>query len=288
MPSDKKRLLPSAQALLLGFLMIFLLMSGCHKKDRLTASTFRFAITPPAAAVLVTDSLNLVASGSSPGGAVDVNPTWTISPSTPSNTLSPTIGTLVTFQPPGLGDFIVTATYDGMIATSQIAVVSYIPSPATFSVYSDNGLPPNSTLFTGGGIAIDAGVSSGYTPEGVRYARSSNTSTGQFWGVVLNSGSVDLSAYSSLKFDLRLGRTLDAGETLIIRVQDLSSTFSHPLVSGNDGYNRLDVEWQEISIPVSSGFSGLDSHHVKAPFIVVIQPVFSPLTFDVDAIRWSN
>lgn len=286
MPSDKKRWFPYAQALLLGLLVSFFLVVGCHKKDRLTASTFRFSITPPAATVLQTATLTLVAKGTSPGGPVDVNPTWSISPSTPTNMLTPTIGPSVTFQPSGLGDYVITAVYDGMVATSQIAVVSYIPSPATYSVYSDNGLPQNSSLFTGGGISIDATMSTGYTPEGIHYARSSNTTSSQFWGISL-SPVADLSAYSFLKFDLRLGRTMGSSEILNIRIQDHSTTFSHPLVDGSDGFSRLNTQWQEISIPIAS-FGGVDKHQIVAPFILLVQTVTSPLTFDIDAIRWSN
>jgi hypothetical protein len=276
----------SILALCLGVLIIVLPATGCKKRDRLSASTFRFSVTPPAASVLLTNTLTLTANGSSAGGHVDVSPNWTVSPSS-MGAVVPNVGTTVVFQPAALGDVVVTATYDGMLATSQIAVVSYIPTPATYSVYSDLGLPANTNLFTGGGITVDAAMSSGYTPEGIRYARSSNTTNSQFWGISLNSGSVDLSSYSFLKFDLRLGRELDSGETLIIRVQDASLTYSHPLVSSSDGFNRMDTLWQEISIPVSD-FAGIDSHHISVPFIVLVQSVTSPLTFDLDAIRWSN
>lgn len=293
MPSDKKRLSCYAPMLVLGFMMIFLLVSGCKKKERLTASTFRFAITPPASTLLKTNALTLAASGSSAGGPVEVSPTWTVSPAS-VGTVTPDVGTTVVFQPAALGDAVVSAVYDGMTATAQIAVVSYIPSATAFNVYSDAGLPSgagiNALLFTGGGLTLNE-LSSGYTPEGVRYQHATNSGTNSFWGISLDAGSVgnnkDLSAYTLLKFDLRLGRTLSAGEALIVRVEDTAGTFSHTLASGDGDYNRTNLDWQEISIPVSSGFPGLNSAHVTTPFIIV-QPFATLLTFDVDAIRWAN
>jgi hypothetical protein len=287
MPSDKKRLFFHAQALLLGFVMAFLFVSGCKKKDRLTASTFRFSVTPPAASVLKNGSVPLIARGSSPSGNVDVNPTWTLSP-TSIGTLTPNIGNAVVFTGSALGDATITATYDGMAATSHIAVVAFISTPTVFEVYTDRGLPSGADLFFGGLTVTQS--QSGYTPEGIKYFHTDNTSSG-FWEITLDPGntgiSKDLSSYSALKFDLRLGRALAFGESLAVQVQDTSSTKSHTLASGDGDYNALNTGWQEISIPLSA-FSGLDSMHIKIPFIIVVQTVLTPLSFDVDAIRWSN
>ena len=289
-----------------------LVIAGCHKRDRLSTSTFNFSITPPAASVLRTDSLTLVATGRTAGGSVDVNPTWTVSPSS-AGTLTPDIGSTVVFQPAALGDATITATFDGLAAASQIAVVGYIPTQAKFNVYTDQGLPVGAGILSNIFLSIDAScnatfsfreLSSGYTPEGIKYLDSQNFSSGSFWGVTLDSAtatvpcgatpptngfSKDLSSFSagSVVFALKLGRTLDASESLSVNLADNSHTVNGILASGSDGYNRLNTEWQEISIPISR-YAGLDLTHVKVPFSIASSSLSSPLSFDVDAVRWSN
>lgn len=275
---------------------------GCKKKDRLTNSTFNLGITPPAALVLTTGSLTLTAHGSSNGQSIGVSPTWSVSPSTVGS-LNVSIGSVVIFTPVALGVATVVANYDGLMATSQIDVVTYIPENNTtaFNVYTDDGLPSEagitSDIFTSGGLSI-AELSTGYTPEGVNYQRTTNAPDDGYWGVTLDDNSLgqnkNLSSYNSgsLKFSLRLvDRTLAGSENIRINIEDLTGPFSVNLISGGGGvfgFNRLNMGgWQEISIPVSQFTAGgLNTTQVKVPFAIIGETLSSPLTFDVDAVRW--
>lgn len=312
MPSDIKRWIIPAQTLLLGFACLGLLFCGCKKKDRLTASTFQFSVTPPAKSLLISDTLTLNAHGSSAGGSVDVSPTWTVSPPT-VGTLSPEAGSTVVFDPSTLGDVVITATYGDMVATSKIAVVSYIPTASAFSVYTDRGLPAEDGILSNLFLRIDGSCnplltvtpkSSGYTPEGITYLNTSDFDNNDFWGITLDSAtavvacgltpptngfSKDLSSFTggTLNFSLRLGRALAVGETLNINVADQATTFSSALVNGADGYSRLSTEWQEISIPLTR-YIGVDFNHIVVPFAVAGSGLASILTFDVDAVRWTH
>jgi hypothetical protein len=280
-------------ALLILCSMIFL--SSCHKEDRLAASTFDFRITPPAAQVVRNNTLTLTARGNSGGGSFSVSPTWSVSDEA-LGSLSTSIGSSVEFQALALGDVTVTATYDGIQTTSQIAIVTYIPNSNTFDVYNDDGLPSgaglDSDIFTSGGLSL-AEISTGYTPEGVKYQRATNAPDDAFWGVTLDDANMgltqNLSSFSggTLKFALRLGRTLGAGESIRIDIQDTGFTGNFSLVSGSNGYSRLDTNWQEISIPISS-FAGVNLSQIKVPFAVVLPILTSTLTFDVDAVRWEE
>ncbi len=283
-------------AFVAGMIATTLMLPGCKKKERLTASTFSFSITPPASTVLKTESITLMAKGSSASGSVDVNPTWSVSPTT-LGSLNTTIGRSVVFQPTGLGDVVVTGVYDGIAATSQIAIVTYKPTANTFDIYNDNGLPAgsdvDSDIFTSGGLSLTE-LSSGYTPEGSKYEHTTNAITNNFWGVTvdkLNTGKrKDLSGFSSgaLKFSLRLARSLSVTESIRIDIVDSAQTVSYTLSSGSDNYNRLSTDWQEISLSLPARFATLDSAHVKVPFVIVPTALGAPLTFDVDAVRWER
>ncbi len=267
----------------------------CHKKDRLSSSTFNFTVTPASSQVLKTDSVTLVAQGDSPNGTVDVSPTWTVSPES-RGTLNTSVGKTVVFQPAELGDVVISATYDGVVATSQIAIVTYVPSGNTFDVYNDAGLPSgsgiNSEIFTSRSFLAEQ--SSGYTPEGLKYQRASETSTNDFWGVTVDKANVglrkNLSAFSSgsLKFALRLNRVMDIGESLQIDLTGPGAAVSKTLVSGSDGFNRLNTDWQEISLSIPTYFPGLDTSQMKNLFAIKTTGANTPLTYDVDAIRWEK
>lgn len=273
----------------------FLIFFGCKKKDRLSSSTFKFSVSPPASTILKTESITLTAQGVSSTGPVEVNPTWEVSSDLLGNLSSP-IGPTVVFQPSALGDVVVTATFDGISAASRLAIVTYKPTSNTFDVYNDAGLPSeagtNSDIFDPGSLLTE--LSSGYTTEGIKYMRATGATSGGFWGVTLDKASVGLSknlssfASGSLKFSLRLTRALSVGEVIRIDVSDTSSTKQFTLVSQQDGYVRTSTEWQEISLPLSSRFSGLDLAHVKVPFAIVTSTLFQPLTFDCDAVRWEK
>lgn len=276
---------------LLGLVLVFSVFPACKKKDRLSASTFQFSVTPPASSVTRTETLTLTAHGTG-----DINPTWAVSASS-LGTVSPSFGTSVVFTPSALGDVVVTATFDGLQANSQIAVVTYKPNSNTFDVYNDDGLP------TGTGIHSDIFVSgltlqelsAGYTPEGIKYQRATNAPSGSFWGVTLDDNAVnetkDLSAFSSgrLKFALRLNRTLASGETLRIELSDLSAppadgyTMARP-----DDFSGSSTDWQEIALSIPEKFGGLNLSQVKVPFAVIPTALASNLSFDVDAVRWEK
>lgn len=277
----------------LGLAIVFIplfLSCGCKKKERLSTSTFNFSISPPAATVLKTGSITLTAHGSSAAGPVDVNPTWEVS-SALIGSLNTSLGTTVVFQPSALGDVTITATYDGLAATSQLAIVTYIPSASTFNVYNDNGLPSgsgiNSDIFDASSLLTE--LSSGYTPDGSKYMRAANASTGNFWGVTLDKlstgNNADLHAYSSLKFSLRFPSPLASGENFRLDITDLSVTRSYTMVRGVD-YSGSSVDWQEISLPLSNWPSGLDFTHIKVPFSIMAVSIASTIAFDCDAIRW--
>ncbi|MCG3206218.1 MAG: hypothetical protein KCHDKBKB_02951 [Elusimicrobia bacterium] len=279
---------------LLAGVVLLPLLSSCKKKDRLSASTYTFSITPPAATVAITESLTLTARG--PG---DIAPTWTVSDAA-LGSISPSIGAEVVFTPTGLGDVVITAESDGLQSQSQIAIVTYKPSANTFDVYTD-------VLATGSGILADIIVdtnatvnfslseqSSGYTPQGTKYQRTTGLSTNEFWGVTLdknNAGlSKDLSAFSagSLKFSLRLGRTMANPETLRIEITAKgSNAVGYSMVRGTD-YSGLSTDWQQVSLPLSSKFPGMDLVHIKVPFAVVGVSLSGTLSFDIDAIRWEK
>ncbi len=279
-------------------ILLGLVFPGCNKKDRLTASTFTFGITPPAASVLRSSTLTLSAFGSSAGGSVSVSPSWSVSPSG-VGTLNNSIGTTVVFTPVALGTAVVTATYEGLQATAQLDVVTYIPGSSVFNVYNDDGLPTTSgasvsDIFVGTGVSL-AEVTGGYTTEGVEYQRTTGFDTGEFWGITLDDNNVgadrNLSAYNgNFKFSLRLvNRTLSSiagGDHLRIELKSTgAAAVAVSLTSGSFGFNRLSSDWQEISIPLSN-FTGLNLAQIQNPFAIVAIALNSSLTFDIDAVRW--
>lgn len=275
----------------MGLAVSISILPSCKKRERLSASTASLTITPPASTVARSETLTLTARGSG-----DVNPTWVVSAST-LGSVSPAIGPVVVFTPSAFGDVIVSAIYNGIQANSQIAIVAYKPNSNTFDVYNDNGLPSGSGLDSDifDPSSLLAELSSGYTPEGIKYQRASNTSTGQFWGVTIddnNDGNrKNLSDFSSgsIKFSLRLGRAMAAVgvDTLSVEITDSVGPSSYSLTSGANGFNRLNTDWQDISIPISN-FAGLNTALIKNPFALVTTIAASPLTYDVDAVRWEK
>lgn len=281
--------------ILLVLVLLFSPMTACKKKERLSVSTFNFSITPPAATVVKNNSLTLTASGNSSVGPVEVSPTWTVSDES-VGTLNTSIGHVVTFQANGLGDVTISALSDGIVAISQLAVVTYQPSANTFDVYNDDGLPSEAgitaDIFTNANFLSE--LSSGYTPEGINYQRASNASTGNTWGVTLDDNSLgqskDLSTFASgtLRFALRLARALESSEQIIVELTDAANVVnSFTLASGSNGYNRLGTGWQEISIPITS-FSTINKSQVKVPFAARVNALGTSLTYDMDAVRWEK
>lgn len=271
---------------------------GCKKKERLTASTYTFKISPSASTVVKNNTLTLTAKGLSSAGDISVNPTWSCTGACTATDLSTTFGSAITFTASTLGDAVVTAVFDGQTATSQIAVVTYISNANTYDVYRDLGLPSGSNvlsdIFVGGGLSLNE-LSTGYTPEGTKYERASSVLTGAFWGVTLDKNNTglkqDLSTFSGghLKFALRLvDRIIGAGETLRIDVVDSPGSTASVTLSSTYGFDRTSTDWQEISIPLSLYFPGVDETQIKVPFALVATAIPSTLTVDVDAVRWDK
>lgn len=284
-------------SLALGFSLVLLI--SCDKRNRLTSSNYNFSISPAATSVLRGQSVTLTAQGVTQNGSIDVNPEWSVTQGT--GTLNTSIGRTVVFTSQSLGDVIISATFDGQTATSQIAVVTFQSSTRTFNVYSDAGLPTGlgltSDIFTSttppANISL-AESNSGYTPEGLEYQRATNAPVNSFWGVTVNATnspgvSTDLSAYSAgfLKFSIRLGRTI-VGENVQIDVVDATpTTRSIDLNFATHGFSKTTTDWQEISIPATA-FAGLNFTTVTVPFAVVLDGISTPLTFDIDAVRWDT
>jgi len=275
--------------------MTIVLLSSCNKKDRLTASNFSFIVSPSALTVVKGDSATFQAKATSGSGSLETDPTWTLSGTT-SNDLNTQIGSTVILTPSTLGDVVLTATFDGVLATAQVAVVTYIPSSSDFSVYNDDGLPTGNVdsdifVFPASGLDLQE-LSSGYTPDGIKYQRASNFTSGQAWGVTLDSlgagKSKDLSSFSSgnLKFSIRLvNRSVGVSETININIEDIAGPADKEALGSTFGFNRLSLRWQEISIPLSL-YGSINLTLVKVPFAVEILSVSSALSFDIDAVRW--
>ncbi len=285
-------------ALALGSAAVF---AGCKHKDRLTSNYFNFTITPPAAQLLKGQAITLTAST---GGSADIQPNWEVTPIT-AGAFSPAVGRAVVFTPAILGDATVFATYDGVQARSQIAVVAYISTatvPNRFDVYTDNGLPTTfggasfgPDIFVGGTMTLSE-PNTGYTTEGLKYLHGTGF-TGGFWGVALDThltgAKANLASFSfgNLKFSIRLARTLTISEDIRIAIDD---TIGLP---GNDGgvvlssigsFSKLSTDWQDISIPVATFSPTQDLSQIKVPFAIALQNMGSSLTFDVDAVRWEK
>lgn len=275
-----------------------LVAGGCRQKKRLTGSDFDFRISPAAATAVKGSTVTLTALA----GGGDINPTWTVSG---VGTLSANIGRTVDFSSDDLGDTVITATYDGVATNAQIAVVSFLPSGGnTFNVYTDDGLPTMSP--TGTSLVSDIGIfpgasqtltelSTGYTPEGIKYLRSENGDTNDVLFITVdknNTGATaDLSSFSAgrIKFNLRLPVVLGAFDNIQVEIDDNLGVPPGLRVQLSDahGLERLSTDWQEISIPVGS-FAGTSLTGVKTPFAIVWQNTATSRTLDVDAIRWEK
>lgn len=277
----------------LGMVTLLIAAFGCKKKDRLTTPNYLFTITPPAAQVVRANTKTLTAQKISPAGTTSVSPTWTVSDSA-VGVLNTYIGPSVQFTANALGDVVVSATLDGEVATTQIAVVAFAPSSSVFEVYVDQGLPSGSDVVSDidTNLASLQEISTGYTPEGILYQRGVATAPGGFWGVTLDDNNAgltrDLSSFTggTLKLAIRLSRALTGGESVRVNIEDAGTTAIFT-IGPAQGFQSSSVAWQEISIPLSNYFSTVDETRIKVPFAVAVL-VSSNLTFDVDAVRWER
>ncbi|MCB4756050.1 MAG: hypothetical protein LHV69_03305 [Elusimicrobia bacterium] len=277
-----------------GICVVFLLFFGCHKKDRLSENTYTLAIDPPAVAVVKEGSQTFTARAVSAAGNFNVSPTWSVSPPA-MDFLSSHIGNPVIFQPTELGDAVITATFEGTQANAQVAVVTYQPNSNTFDVYTDllpTGADIDSDIFLFSGNITVTEMTSGYTPQGVKYQRAVPSISGAFWGVTLDKvalgKSKNLQEFSSgsLEFSIRLSRQLTTDGVNIFINNIAGSTGTVVLASSHNFLNTVSDDWQEVSIPISE--FAIDTSFIKVPFGIKIDPLVSSLTFDVDAVRWQK
>jgi hypothetical protein len=274
---------------------------GCRHKKRLTGNDFDLRISPSATTAVKGSTVTLRALA----GGGEINPTWEVSG---VGTLSTNIGQTVEFMASQLGDSTVTATYDGVAATAQIAVVAFVPEDAStfFTVYTDAGLP------SGTGILSDIDVfcgpaactqtlseqQSGYTTEGIKYQQGTAPTSGfSGWDVTLDDDLTgrhkDLSSFSSgrLRFSIRLHRLLAMGEEVRAEIDD---TIGGPGSGGGvnliaSGYmSGQGTDWQDVSVPIAVLAPAQNLALIKVPFAIVLINAASPVTFDIDAVRWEK
>jgi hypothetical protein len=287
-----------------------LLPVSCKKKDRLGADTATLTITPPAATALRGESLELSSYILYPNGAKKrVSADWAVSGACAQNNnldLDVTTGDLVVFTVPNsLCDVEITATSEGKSSIARVAIVAYKSAASIFEVYSD-ALPnlPNTNIYVFPQAATFLAESSiGYTPQGLKYQRATDTSTGNAWGISHNFTpglltSVDLSDYhpavAKLKFFIRLHRQL-AGEIIRVEIEYLDNSDIARKAAVNSlsadmlGFNASNTDWQEVSIVLDDFVTGsppINYARIIVPFGIVMQFLGSPLTFDIDAVRW--
>jgi len=287
-----KKIMANAGLLLLG-LLVFM---GCEKKERLTGNSFSFEITPPAVTVIKNQAQTFTARVVAPSGAASgTNPSWSVIPST-MDFLNTHIGGSVSFTPTALGDAVLVATYDGMEARSSVAVQVYKPDTTTFDVYTDvlpTGAGITADIFTSVGLVL-SDSNSDYCPQGSKYQHTTNAISGNFWGVTLDKNNtsqfLDLSDFSggSLKFSIRLNRVLSGGETIIVNMWDLGFEGQITLTDQAQ-FSGTSRNWQDISLSLLSFQPNpIDFRQVKVPFAIETLTVFTPLSFDIDAIRWQK
>ncbi len=142
-----------------------------------------------------------------------------------------------------------------------------------FSVYSDAGVPSDSTVFTWGVGSWDGSFTGETPPEGTECFQTTTIGFAG-WGVFKVSGTYDLSSYASghLKFWVK------STSTLKVEIESPGGITRTKFISSTAG------QWQEISIAISS-FTGVDPAHVSCPLKITAQ---TPTTFYVDSVRWTR
>lgn len=287
------------RAAVLSLALATLALVSCHKRKRLTESDFDFRISPPASTLVKGSTVTLTAVA----GSAEVNPTWSVSG---VGTLSSDIGRQVDFSSDKLGDTTVTAIYDGVATNAQIAVVAFIPTVTSsfFNVYTDAGLPSGTGIlsdidaFGGSGPPTLAELSTGYTPEGIRYQQTvSPVDTFTGWAVTLDKNSTglheDLSAFSSgrLRFSIRLHRVLTINEEVQVGIDDTlgaPGADGHVALVANSYMSGQSTDWQDVSVPISALQPSQNLTLIKLPFSIVLLNTAAPITFDIDAVRWEK
>ncbi len=287
------------------FLAFFLLALGaCEKREKLTVSTFAFRVTPSAAAVEPNGTVSLAVAG--PGAE---NTVWSVSPTT-AGVIAPEIGASVTFTAgANIGQANILATLGDAIARTQIGVVDYVGNPyqaTKFDVYTDQGLPPPPLVsdIDVGGLTIEE-ISTEFSPEGLKFLRSSATAVGNFWDVTVDDNASgkfkDLSNFdngvtptASIKFFIRLHRAL-MGDQLVVEFKDTTPNTAFRNSNANwTGFNNALVnDWQEVTVLIGNfgGVNAVNFAQIEVPFslrLAILNGANGPLTFDIDGVRWEQ
>ncbi len=152
-----------------------LFWAGCKKKDRLASDTYTLAIVPAAATMVINIPKTFVVEGQAPGGNVDTDPEWTISPSSGADAVDPDFplfGNTVTltFDTPGF--YVLTAHFNDKTASTQIRILATVPSGINSgegSIYEDGGIPAGARIFSEGLTLTEI---TGSAPEGAKFMRA--------------------------------------------------------------------------------------------------------------------
>ena len=142
-----------------------------------------------------------------------------------------------------------------------------------YTVYSDAGIPTDSSLFTWGPGSWNGDYTGETPPEGVKcFQTISYLWAG--WGVFHTSGVKDLSSYSNgyLKFWVK------SNVSLKVEIEGPQYTSSYQYIASTGGV------WQEFALPISS-FPGINLTQVYCPFRITSD---YPTTFYVDFVRWTH
>jgi len=154
----------------------------------------------------------------------------------------------------------------------EVRVVVSNSAGGEMVVYSDDGMPVGSEVYTWGWGNFDGEYTGENPPEGEKCFRTECTYSYAGWGVFKQSGSWDMSSYSNgyLRFWLK------SWDTVKVEIEDASHTKGTKYVGSTAG------AWQEISIPISD-FSGVDLSQIYGLFEATIE---NTGTFYVDYVRW--
>jgi hypothetical protein len=179
----------------------------------------------------------------------------------------------------------------------------------TATIYSDDGLLGDGTHIPDAyrwaadtNVVVFAEQLGGGAPgDTVNYSRESSvlvSNNFMGWGVTLDkydpSYKKDLSAFASghIKFYLKTDRPLIGAERIFLNVEEGLATppgaKSPDLIIGPSyGWNGSNSSWQEVSVPLSA-ISGVNFSNIHMPFEITADGLTSPLTMDVDYVRWTS
>lgn len=291
-------------------------LSACDtaKRSRLSSDTLRIAIDPPAVngVIVFNSTMTLNAVCRSPQSPdPDVTPVWTVENNL--GTFDPATGKKVIFT---AGSIIGTGAIYASIGSVRSPALSISVAHSTSAVvktvlpiYSDEGLiavgihipdiykwgqkdsvipgtgNPGLTESSGGGAPGDAAAYM-TDPSGVESYVG--------WGITLDKNDTtfkaDFAAYAAgtIKFYLKTNRALAGFERVFINVEEANKTKNPPLViTAGYGWNHAVSSWQEVTVPVAD-ITGVNLANIHLPFEITVDNLSSPITMDVDDVRWER